>query len=94
MRTYVRMEIGERFGRNLRRERVRAELTQEEVADLAGMHRTEVSLLETGGRIPRLKTLLKLVGVLDTTTESLLEGIDWAPALTGTGEFQVSDPQD
>jgi transcriptional regulator with XRE-family HTH domain len=88
------MEIGERFGRNLRRERVRAELTQEEVADLAGMHRTEVSLLETGGRIPRLKTLLKLVGAIGTSTDLLLEGIDWVPAVTGTGGFEVSAPRD
>lgn len=86
------MEIGERFGRNLRRQRERAELTQEEVADLAGMHRTEVSLLETGGRIPRLKTLLKLVGVLGTTTDLLLEGIDWVPGDTGLGNFEVSEP--
>jgi transcriptional regulator with XRE-family HTH domain len=88
------MEIGERFGRNLRRERVRAELTQEEVADLAGMHRTEVSLLETGGRIPRLKTLLKLVGAIGTSTDLLLEGIDWVPAATGPGGFEVSTPKD
>ena len=88
------MEIGERFGRNLRRERVRAELTQEEVADLACMHRTEVSLLETGGRIPRLKTLLKLVGAIGTSTDLLLEGIDWVPAVTGPGDFEVSSPKD
>ncbi len=88
------MEIGERFGRNLRRERVRAELTQEEVADLAGMHRTEVSLLETGGRIPRLKTLLKLVGAIGTSTDLLLEGIDWVPAATGPGDFEVSSSAD
>lgn len=88
------MEIGERFGRNLRRERVRAELTQEEVADLAGMHRTEVSLLETGGRIPRLKTLLKLVGAIGTSTDLLLEGIDWVPAVTGPGGFEISSPKD
>ena len=88
------MEIGERFGRNLRRERVRAELTQEEVADRAGIHRTEVSLLETGGRIPRLKTLLKLVGAIGTSTDRLLEGIDWIPAATGHGGFEVSSPKE
>jgi transcriptional regulator with XRE-family HTH domain len=84
------MEIGERFGRNLRRQREKAELTQEEVADLTGMHRTEVSLLETGGRIPRLKTLLKLAGVFDTSIEVLLEGIRWTPGTTGSGDFIVS----
>jgi len=86
------MEIGERFGQNLRRERIKAELTQEEVADLAGMHRTEVSLLETGGRVPRLKTLLKLVGAIGTSTDRLLEGINWVPTTTGRGDFEVFPP--
>jgi transcriptional regulator with XRE-family HTH domain len=88
------MEIGERFGRNLRRERVSAKLTQEEVADLADMHRTEVSLLETGGRIPRLETLLKLVGAIGTSTDLLLEGINWVPAATGVGGFKVAPPNE
>jgi transcriptional regulator with XRE-family HTH domain len=71
---------------------VRAELTQEEVADLTGMHRTEVSLLETGGRIPRLKTLLKLAGAFDTSIDVLLEGIRWSPGTTDPGGvFTVSN---
>jgi transcriptional regulator with XRE-family HTH domain len=88
------MEIGERFGWNLRTQRVRAKLTQEEVADLTGMHRTEVSLLETGGRKPRMETLLKLAAVLNTSLEILLEGILWEPGITGSGAFKISDPSD
>jgi transcriptional regulator with XRE-family HTH domain len=86
------MEIGERFGWNLRTQRVRAELTQEELADLTGMHRTEVSLLETGGRMPRMKTLVKLAGVFNTSVDALLKGITWEPPVAGPGGFKVSAP--
>ena len=41
------------------------------------LHRTEISLLERGGREPRLGTIVKLAGALDTTPEALCDGIRW-----------------
>lgn len=87
------MEIGERFGRNLAVERAKAGLTQEELAFRAGVHRTEISLMETGGRRPRLETLLKLIATLDTTADLLLDGISWDPVVAGgAGGFRVCEP--
>ncbi len=88
------MEIGERFGRNVAVQRLKAGLTQEELADRADMHRTEVSLIENGGRKPRLETILKLAGTLGTPAETLLAGLAWIPARRGPGTFQISDPAD
>jgi transcriptional regulator with XRE-family HTH domain len=88
------MEIGERFGRNVAAQRMKAGLTQEELADRADMHRTEVSLIENGGRKPRLETILKLAGTLGIPTETLLVGLAWVPLPPGRGRFQVSDPTD
>jgi transcriptional regulator with XRE-family HTH domain len=88
------MEIGERFGKNVAAQRARSGLTQEELAERAGMHRTEVSLIENGGRRPRLETLLKLAGTLGTPPETLLDGILWIPAPVGPGAFEIADPID
>jgi transcriptional regulator with XRE-family HTH domain len=78
--------VAERFGENLARLRERAGVTQEEVAWRASLHRTEIGLLERGGRIPRIDTLAKLAGALGVLPAALLDGIVWQP-----GEVRVVD---
>jgi transcriptional regulator with XRE-family HTH domain len=53
------MSPAERFGLLLTRQRMLAALSQEDLARLVGIHRTEVSLLERGGRRARLDTILQ-----------------------------------
>jgi transcriptional regulator with XRE-family HTH domain len=67
----------ERFAKNLVEARRGSGLTQEELADRCDLHRTEISLLERGGREPRLGTLVKLSGALGVSVESLAAGIRW-----------------
>lgn len=67
----------ERFAANLRRARIKAEISQEALAELCELHRTEISLLERAGREPRLATLVKLAGALGTTPGDLCTGIAW-----------------
>lgn len=67
----------ERFAANLRQARVEAGISQEELGYRCELHRTEISLLERAGREPRLATLLKLAGALDTTVGKLADGIVW-----------------
>ncbi|MBS1860370.1 MAG: helix-turn-helix transcriptional regulator [Actinobacteria bacterium] len=64
-----------RFGANLRRERLKAGLTQEELSFRTGLHRTEVGLLERGLRSPRLATTVLLAYGLGITPGSLIDGI-------------------
>jgi len=71
--------IKQRFASNLLRIRRDQGLTQEALADLAGIHRTEASLLERGKREPRLGTLVKLAAALEVPLDAFLEGIDWLP---------------
>ena len=71
------MKPRERFSINLRKARQKAEISQEELGYRCELHRTEISLLERGGREPRLGTIIKLSGALDTTPEQLCEGIAW-----------------
>ena len=71
------MDKRDRFAANLRRARKAAGVSQEELAERCELHRTEVSLLERGGREPRLGTLIKLATALGTTAEALVTGISW-----------------
>lgn len=75
----MRGRIAIRFGENLRRCRRRAGMSQEMLAAAAALHRTEVSLLETGRRLPGTDTLVKLACALSVPTDDLLDGIAWLP---------------
>lgn len=78
-----------RFAANLRRLREAAVLSQEALAFRAVLHRTQISLLENGGRMPRVHTLVCLVGALDATPNDLLDGITWEPVVATGGGLVV-----
>lgn len=84
-------EVAVRFGRNLWRCRRRAALSQEELGARAGLHRTEIGMLEHGTRLARVDTLMKLAGSLDVPPMELLEGIHWTPGTTSEGGFSISE---
>ena len=63
------------FARNLRAAREKAGLSQEALAERAGMHRNAVALLETGKRDPRVSTVAKLAKALGIRASELLKGI-------------------
>lgn len=74
----TRSVLLDRASANLVAARRKAGLTQEELADRCGLHRTEISLLERGGREPRLGTLVKLAEALGVPPERLCEGVAWS----------------
>lgn len=84
------MDVATRFGKNLARCRKRASFSQEQLGVLSSLHRTEVSLLERGTRVPRIDTLMKLAGALSIPPSELLEGIDWTPGTSTSGSFSVA----
>lgn len=53
-----------------------ARLSQEEAAVRAGLHRTEISLLERGRRKPLLETIVQLCRGLEVTPSELLAQLD------------------
>jgi transcriptional regulator with XRE-family HTH domain len=68
--------VREQFAANLRRHRTRAGLSQEALADVCDLHRTEISLLERCKRSPRLETIVILSRGLELSSPAeLLEGI-------------------
>jgi len=72
------MQPRDRFAINLRKARQKAEISQEELGFRCDLHRTEISLLERGGREPRLGTIVKLAGSLDVKPEELCAGMAWS----------------
>ena len=66
----------EQFAANLRRHRERVGLSQEALANICDLHRTEISLLERSKRSPRLETIVILAqGLKLSSPGDLLKGI-------------------
>jgi transcriptional regulator with XRE-family HTH domain len=68
----------EAFADNVRELRMRnhPDLSQQEVAERAVLHRTEWGMIEAGKRNPRFSTLLVLAQALEVSLDELAEGID------------------
>jgi len=84
------VSVGRQFGANLSRLREQSGVTQEELAFRASLHRTEIGLLERGGRIPKIDTLAKLAGALEVEPGELFHGIAWEPGSVRIGRFGFS----
>ena len=65
-----------RFGVLIRARRQALGLSQEALADRAGLHRTYISLIERGLRGVSLETILKLAAALDATAPQLLHDLE------------------
>jgi len=93
--TYPKPEIDldRSFGPNLRYWRKKRGFSQQRLAELAEVHRTEVGLLERGKREPKFGIINKLAGALQIEQAELFRGISFAPSETGEGHF-IYDPYD
>jgi len=68
--------VRKQFAANLKYYRDRAGLSQEALADICDLHRTEISLLERCKRSPRLETIVILAqGLKLASPGDLLAGI-------------------
>jgi len=63
------------FGRRVRDVRLQMNLTQEALAEAAGVHATFVSNVERGYRVPSVPTLLRLAHGLGVTPSALLDDL-------------------
>jgi transcriptional regulator with XRE-family HTH domain len=88
----VSVGVAARFGDNLRRHRKAADLSQEDTAVLASLHRTAVGQLERGERVARADTIAKLAGALEVDPGEFFEGIVWETGAVRVGRFELPDP--
>ena len=69
----IKEQAATTFAANLSRLRREASLSQEELADRAGLHRTHIGYLENGTRLPRLSTIHFVAAALEVRPGLLLE---------------------
>ena len=68
--------VVDRFPDVLRKIRIENELSQEELADLAGLHRTYISQIERGLKSPSLRSLEQIANGLGVTLSELLRRME------------------
>ena len=61
-------------GANLKGHRLKAGLSQDDVAWISGLHRSEVSLVELGKRTPRVDTLVRIAKAIGITPADAFKG--------------------
>ncbi len=90
-----RQIVLKRVAENLRSARRRLDISQETLGILAGLHRTEIGMLENAERIPRIDTVVKLATVLDITVDQLVDGVTWEPPrrIGEAGQIKTDRPQ-
>ncbi|MDZ8239240.1 MAG: helix-turn-helix transcriptional regulator [Nostoc sp. ChiQUE01a] len=66
------LNINQRFGKAVRKRRREMDLSQEDLAERAELHRTYVSTLERGLVNPTLETIEKVAAALEISISDLL----------------------
>jgi transcriptional regulator with XRE-family HTH domain len=66
------------FGRVLRELRRKRGVSQDELGDRSGYHRTYIGQLERGEKSPSLRTLFNLAATLDVSPSSMVRGVERA----------------
>jgi len=64
------------FGQSVAKHREAKGLSQESLAERAGLHRTYLSDIERGVRNPGVKNVIRLAKGLGIKTAKLMEGVD------------------
>jgi len=75
-RRISRDRVNQAFGRALVRARSKADMTQEQLADAAKLHRTTIGLFERGLRCPSLDTLFHLADAMKLDPADLVRMVN------------------
>ena len=66
-------DILKKFGKRVREERIRQKLSQEELADKAGVHRTYIGMIERAEKNITLQNIEKIAKALKTSIDNLMK---------------------
>jgi len=69
----IKGSSGQQVGRRLKESRQKLGLTQEQLAERAGLHYSYIGQVERGDKNPSLKSLYRLAGALNVGIDYLLE---------------------
>ena len=64
-----------KFGKEIRRRRVNADLSQEKLSELAGLHRTYLGAVERGERNISLQNIKRIADALNIKVDKLFEDL-------------------
>ena len=67
--------LSKNFGKRIKIERIKQEISQEELAELARLHRTTLGSIENGKTSPTLDSIARIANALDKTILELLVDI-------------------
>ena len=70
------MSTSQQFGATVRKLRASKGLSQEALADAAGVHRTYVGSIERGERNPTLSNVVRIAAALGLRTSELLKAME------------------
>ena len=63
------------FGKNVRRARLTRAISQEELAEIADLHRTYIGAIERGERNVSLKNIIRIAHALNLTVSKLTKHV-------------------
>lgn len=72
----VKAKILINFGKRVRDERAKQGLSQEELAERAGVHRTYIGMVERAEKNITLANMKRIAQALELTISDLLKGVD------------------
>lgn len=67
-----RLELLKKFGKNVKIERIKKDLTQEQLAEIMGLSQNYIACIETGKQNMSLCKILELSNYLQTDIKNLL----------------------
>lgn len=68
--------IQKKLGQKIREQRTAIGLSQEELADLSGLHRTYIGSIERGERNVSIQNIVLIARALSISPSTLLDGIE------------------
>ncbi|HOE74621.1 MAG TPA: helix-turn-helix transcriptional regulator [bacterium] len=71
----MRKEILKKFGNKVREERLKSKLSQEQLADLAGVHRTYIGMIERGEKNITLENIEKISKALEIELKTIFKDL-------------------
>lgn len=72
---YMRTKLLIKFGENVKKERLKLNLSQEELATLAGVHRTYIGMIERAEKNITLENIKKIADALKISISNLLSDL-------------------
>ncbi len=65
--------LSKEFGKKIKIERIKKEISQEKLAELSGLHRTTLGAIENGKCSPTLDSIARIASALNLTIPEMLE---------------------